>query len=241
MPVLMTVSQQELSATAQWPVPIIAVIVAGFLGLISPRVLERVPEPVGPDDDKRSYAELAHVQGVAIGSAAMSAMVVLILAERIAPAGLIVWTFVVPFGVLLSYVDWHTRLLPKRLVIPGTCMVAVLVVVMAIIEQNLDTVVAGAITAAAVFAVFFAMWLIYPRGLGYGDVRLTGSLGMALGVLGVAETIVGVYAGFLIGAICAVALSALRLVNPRQFAFGPYLVIGAVIGAGWGPSLAALI
>src|SRR5699024_5047033 len=141
----------------------------------------------------------------------------------------------------LSYVDWHTRLLPKRLVIPGSYIVVVLALTMAAVERDVDVVLTGGISAVAVFAIFLVLWLIYPRGIGYGDVRLTGALALSLGVLGVTHVIVGIYAGFVIGAVCAIILAVLRVINARQFAFGPYLIAGAFIGAGWGPHLAALI
>lgn len=223
------------------PVVVAAVVVAAALGFISPRALAAVPEPADAHADKRPYRELAAVRGLAVASAAISAVVVAVLADRIRPAALLIWVFFVPLGVLLSYVDWHTRLLPKRLVIPGTAIVAGLALVVALIEHDLHVVVSSGISAAAVYGLFFVMWFIYPRGIGYGDVRLSGAVAMSLGVLGVAEVVVGLYAGFVIGAVCAVILAALRVVNARQFAFGPYLLLGAVLGAGWGPQLAALV
>lgn len=224
-----------------WYASIAAAAVAAILGYCAPHALAAVPEPAEAPDDKRTYRELAAVRGLRIAIAAVSLIGVFVLAGRIRPGGLIVWAFFVPFGVLLSYIDWHTRLLPKRLVIPGSYIVVVLAVATAAVERDLDVLVTGGISAAAVFAVFLVLWLIYPRGIGYGDVRLTGALALSLGVLGVTHVIVGIYAGFVIAAVCAIVLAALRVINARQFAFGPYLIAGAFIGAGWGPHLAALI
>lgn len=227
--------------SAGWYAAAAAAVVAAFLGYFAPRALAAVPEPAEGPDDKRPYRELAAIRGLAVTFAVVSLCGVSLLASSIRPAGLIVWAFFVPFGVLLSYVDWHTRLLPKRLVIPGSYIVVVLAMAMAAVERNLDVLVTGGISAAAVFGIFLVLWLIYPRGIGYGDVRLTGALALSLGVLGVTHVIVGIYAGFVIGAACAIILAALRIINARQFAFGPYLLAGAFIGAGWGPHLAALI
>lgn len=223
-----------------WPVLVAAPFVAAILGFLSPYLLARVPEPEDPADDKRTYRELASAPGLKLSGAAMSALLIIVLADRIRPGGLIVWTFFVPFGVLLSYVDWHTRLLPKRLVIPGNGVIVGLALAMSWVEGDIDVLLVGAISAVVVFVIFFLLWLIYPRGLGYGDVRLSGALALSLGVLGTTQVVVGLYAGFLIGAVCAIALTVLRIVDARQFAFGPYLVIGALVGAGWGPQLAAL-
>lgn len=220
---------------------VLAAVVSGALGWTFPAMLARIPEPDEAADDKPSYWALANARGLRPVLALSSAVIVCLLGTRINAAALLVWTFFVPFGVLLSYVDWHTRLLPKKLVIPGTYTVIVLGAISALVMTDLGVFISGAISAASVFAIFFVMWLIYPRGLGYGDVRLSGALGLALGVLGVTHVVVGIYASFVIGALAAIAFGVLRIVNARQFAFGPYLFAGAIVGAGWGPQIAALI
>ena len=49
--------------------------------------------------------------------------------------------------------------------------------------------------------MFFVLWFVYPRGLGYGDVRLSGVLGLALGWVGWAELVVGIWVGLLLGGV----------------------------------------
>src|SRR5699024_11899402 len=102
-----------------WYASIAAAAVAAILGYCAPHALAAVPEPAEAPDDKRTYRELAAVRGLRIAIAAVSLIGVFVLAGRIRPGGLIVWAFFVPFGGLLSYLDWHTRLLPHRLLIPG--------------------------------------------------------------------------------------------------------------------------
>jgi leader peptidase (prepilin peptidase) / N-methyltransferase len=87
-------------------------------------------------------------------------------------------------------------------------------------------------------------WLIHQLGklfgggaFGYGDVRLSGVVGLALGGLGAAETLTGAYGGFVLGAVGGLAFSRLGWVDRNGFAFGPYMVVGAVVGAAWGPSI----
>ena len=64
--------------------------------------------------------------------------------------------------------------------------------------------------------------------------RLSGVLALALGALGASEVYVGMYAGFILGAVLGVLLSLLRIIDSKGYAFGPYMVVGAVIGAAWG-------
>ena len=74
--------------------------------------------------------------------------------------------------------------------------------------------------------------------MGYGDVRLAGLLGIALGWLGWSELLTGVYAGFLLGGVGGLALSLLRLVDRRAYPFGPFMLLGALVGVLAGPAVA---
>jgi leader peptidase (prepilin peptidase)/N-methyltransferase len=90
----------------------------------------------------------------------------------------------------------------------------------------------------ASFTVFFLMWLVYSKGLGYGDVRLSGVLGMALAAVGWQELVVGMYAAFLFGAVGGGVLALLRKVDRRAYPFGPFMVLGACFGVVSGPLFA---
>ena len=71
------------------------------------------------------------------------------------------------------------------------------------------------------------LWYIHPRGLGYGDVRLSGILGIALGWVGYGrELVVGIYAAFLLGGVGGALLSRLRIVDRKGFPFGPFMFVG---------------
>ena len=99
----------------------------------------------------------------------------------------------------------------------------------------------GLIGNVGVFGVF---WLVYQVGrlfkggaFGYGDVRFAGVVGVALGALGATETLTGAYAAFVLGALGGLVGSRLGWVDRKGFAFGPYMVLGAIAGAAWGASI----
>ncbi len=87
--------------------------------------------------------------------------------------------------------------------------------------------------------LYFLLWVVYPRGLGYGDVRLSGILGIILGYLGWGELLTGIYAGFLLGGVGGGLLSVLRLVKRKSFPFGPFMLVGALVGVLWGDAVLA--
>jgi len=98
-------------------------------------------------------------------------------------------------------------------------------------------VIAGAIG----FAVFYVLWFAFPRGVGFGDVRLSGLLGMALGWLGWGQFAAGLYGGFFLGAIVGIVLIAARVMTRKQMVpFGPFMLIGALAGVLLGAPLERL-
>lgn len=217
----------------------LAAVAAAIIGAAGPLVLARLPEPDEPDDDKVSYGELARVPFLAVWFAAGAAVMAGVVAWT-APGELVpVWVLFAGVGTWLAYVDWRTRLLPFLLVAPTYLATLALVALGAFLLDDWSVLVKGLIGNVAVFVVF---WLVYQLGklfgggaFGYGDVRLSGVVGLALGALGAAETLTGTYGGFVLGAIGGLVFSRLGWVDRKGFAFGPYMVVGAVIGAAWGP------
>jgi leader peptidase (prepilin peptidase)/N-methyltransferase len=139
----------------------------------------------------------------------------------------------VPVGLALAVVDLRTHLLPTVVTWPTFLAVAVLAVLSALLERDADPLLRAAIAAAAVFAVFFALWWVHPAGMGFGDVRLSAVLGLALGYLGWPQVLVGLYGAFLAFSVPGLLLAVLRrdrTVLSAAFPFGPFLLGGALLG-----------
>jgi len=119
---------------------LVAALLAGLGGLLVPRLVARVPEPAPkqvaedapPTDEppKMLYADIAAQPGLAWRSALLSAAAG---ALRGAAAGLdwpLLWLVpLTPVAVALSVIDWHTRLLPRVVVVPATLAAIVVVTV----------------------------------------------------------------------------------------------------------------
>ncbi len=91
--------------------------------------------------------------------------------------------------------------------------------------------------------LFWVLWWVHSAGLGFGDVRLAGLLGLALGHLGWAELVVGIYAGFVLLAVPGLVLALVRrdrALLRTAYPFGPFLAAGALVGVVAGPWLAGL-
>lgn len=210
---------------------LVAAVVAAGLAAMSPRVVAALPEPHDAAEGKPLYSDLAARRGLAprlaVGAALAAGSVGVVLADSVL---LVAWVYVCAVGVVLAFIDWHTTLLPFRIVAPSYAVVAVLVLLAAAVERDIDLLVRAGIGWLASFAVFFCMWLIYSKGIGYGDVRLSGVLGMALAAVGWQELVVGLYAAFLFGALGGGVLALLRKVDRKAYPFGPFMVLGACFG-----------
>lgn len=133
-------------------------------------------------------------------------------------------------GVVLGYIDAQTRLLPTRIIAPSYGVLIVLIGLAAAFDGDTDDLVRAGLGWLAYGGFYFLMWVVYPRGLGYGDVRLSGLLGLALGYLGWGEVLVGMYAGFLLGGIIGGVLALAKVVDRKRYPFGPFMLVGAVVG-----------
>ena len=191
-----------------------------------------------PPPPKEPYADIAALPGLAWRTALASGLVAAVLAASVGWSWSLLFLLpLAPIGVTLALVDWRTTLLPTRVIAPTYAVTIVGVLLAALAEHSRDGLVHAAIGWAVMGGIFFVLWFIYPRGLGYGDVRLSGVLGIALGYLGWPELLTGVYGAFLLGGVGGALLSVLRIVNRKRFPFGPFMLVAAVLAVAFGPWL----
>ena len=130
--------------------------------------------------------------------------------------------------VVITRTDLEHRLIPDKIVLPGA------VVVLALRTLD-DPSVEWILSALAAGLVLFVVVLVYPRGLGMGDVKLSAFLGAGLGV----SVIVAMFAGFFIAFVPAAVLFARHGREARKSAIplGPFLALGGVIALFWGDAV----
>ena len=219
----------------------LAAVAAALVGAAGPCAIGRLPEPADADDDKIAYLELARADHLALWFAGAAASMAAVAAWQVPTELVPVWVLFAGVGTWLAYVDWRTRLLPFLIVAPMYMLTLALVALGALLLDDRSVLASALIGNVAVFGAF---WLVHRVGrlfgggaFGYGDVRLSGVVGLALGALGAAETLTGAYAGFVLGAVGGLLFARLGWVDREGFAFGPYMVVGAIVGAAWGPSI----
>jgi len=133
--------------------------------------------------------------------------------------GLVLVAFLVP----LALIDLDTRLLPNRITGPAA-IVAIALGLLLDPSGEVERVVAG----AAAGGFFLLAALAYPRGMGMGDVKLAGVMGLYLGRDVAAALLVGLLAGVVVGGMI-MARKGVKEGRKTAVPFGPFLALGGVV------------
>lgn len=235
---------------------LLGLLLGAVAGWWCPALIARIPEPepdpepepaegagerrtLPPPPPKEPYAAIAALPGLARRTAAATALAGGIIGASVGWSWDLLYLLpLAPIGVALTVVDWRTTLLPTRVIAPTYAVTVAAILLAAAAQGRTDTIVHALIGWAVMGGIFFVLWFIYPRGLGYGDVRLSGVLGLALGALGWAELATGIYGAFLVGGLGGALLSGLRIVDRKRFPFGPFMLVAALAAVALGPWVA---
>ncbi|MGO4856449.1 prepilin peptidase [Arthrobacter sp. 2MCAF14] len=152
----------------------------------------------------------------------------------------------------LTVIDVRHHLLPNRIVFPSYAIAGVLLLGAAAAvtlssgaAANLSAGAAGSARdggasflgvpalgvvagGAVLWLFYFILRLVYPPGMGFGDVKLAGVLGLYLGYLGWTHVFAGTFAAFLFGGLWSLGvLAARRGTLKSSIPFGPFMLAGA--------------
>jgi leader peptidase (prepilin peptidase) / N-methyltransferase len=132
--------------------------------------------------------------------------------------------------IALAAIDFDHRLLPNRIVYPMAAygVIATLLVDRGDLVENL-------IAGAGAFLFLLVAVIAYPRGMGMGDVKLAGAMGLYLGL----SIIPALLTAFLSGSVVGIAIIAREGAQGRKKAvpFGVFLALGGIVGVLAGPEL----
>ncbi len=148
------------------------------------------------------------------------------------------YLYLAAISVALALIDIDVHRLPNAIVLPSYVVVPVLLAVASWGADDWPALLRAVIGGVVLYAFYFVLVLVYPRGMGFGDVKLAGILGAYLAWLGWGSLVVGAFAAFLVGGVFSIVLMATgRAGRKSKIPFGPWMLIGCAIGVAFGESL----
>ena len=130
--------------------------------------------------------------------------------------------------VAVTVTDLERRIVPNRIVLPA--LAASLIV-----RTALDPSIRWVLAALGVGGLFLLLAVVYPAGMGMGDVKLAGFLGAWLGWHALTAVVIGSFAAFFPALVLLIrgGRSARKLAIP----FAPFLALGGVVALFAGPAI----
>lgn len=145
----------------------------------------------------------------------------------------------VAVSIALSLIDLDLRRLPNAIVLPSWAVVGAGLLFTGLVEGTMSVFLRAMIAALAMGGIYLVLALVFPAGMGMGDVKLAVLLGMVLGWFGWPQVIVGFFLGFFLGALWGVGLMiAGKAGRKSALPFGPFMIAGCWVALFWGAPLA---
>jgi leader peptidase (prepilin peptidase)/N-methyltransferase len=209
------------------------VVVYALLGLVAGwfvvvRVVERLPDP----------DPLPHPARVA--AAVVNAVLWALTARKLEPLGLgFLWPTLFFASVLLvvSVIDLRVYRIPDKVVFPSLAIAIPSVAIGAVYElgrtEGIEQARNALLGMAIYFVALFIPHVIYPKGMGFGDVKLGLLMGLYLGLFGVSSfdamyfVLIAIMIGCILGVLMGVVVNIVRR-RGGAFPFGPALAVAAL-------------
>jgi leader peptidase (prepilin peptidase)/N-methyltransferase len=138
-------------------------------------------------------------------------------------------------GVALTFIDLDCHRLPNQLTLPSYPIGIALLGLAATANRDAEQLLRALIAMVALFAFYYLLALIHPRGMGFGDVKLAGVLGLYLGWQGWGQLLLGTFLGFLASALAGIVMVAFGQATLKsKLPFGPFMLGGALAAIVWG-------
>jgi leader peptidase (prepilin peptidase) / N-methyltransferase len=144
---------------------------------------------------------------------------------------LVAFLYLAAVSIALVAIDLERSLLPSAIVLPSYAVGGLLLLAAALLTPDIESLARAAAGAGILFALYLITAIAYPGGMGFGDVKLAGVLGLYLGWLGWTQLAVGAFSAFLIGGLFAIILVIFRHAGRKsRIPFGPWMILGTWVG-----------
>ena len=156
--------------------------------------------------------------------------------EAVAGAlALVAYLYLAAISVALALIDLDVHKLPNAIVLPSYVVALVLFGAASVISGDFTPLLRAVVAMTASAIIYFLMVLVYPGGMGMGDVKLAGVLGIYLGWVGWGPVFVGALAAFVLGGVFGIILMLVgRATRKTGIPFGPWMLVGAGLGIVFG-------
>lgn len=144
---------------------------------------------------------------------------------------LVAFLYLAAISIALSFIDIEHHRLPNSIVLPAYAVGGILLATSCILVGDYAALLRAGIGLAAMGLGYLALSLLWKGGMGRGDVKLAGVLGLYLGFSGWGSLAVGAISAFFLGGIFGVVLILLHKTTRKSgIPFGPWMVLGAWVG-----------
>ena len=161
----------------------------------------------------------------------LTALLFSIVAARIGPSWTLPAELAFTAGLIsLAAIDLERFILPRKIVYVTAGIVTGTLIAAAGLQHRWAHFGIAAISGIGAFAVFFTINAVRPAWMGFGDVRLAGLIGLALGWLGPWYIVVGFMAANLAGAFVGIVMMMVGRASRRTpLPYGVFLAGGSVL------------
>ncbi|KAF2411683.1 prepilin peptidase [Microbacterium sp. B35-04] len=144
---------------------------------------------------------------------------------------IVAFLYFAAISIVLTLIDLDTHRLPNSIVLPSYLVAGILFTIAAWLTDEWELLLRAAIGMVVLYAFYALLRFARPGGMGGGDVKLAGVIGIYLGWLGWGALAVGAFAAFLYGGLFGLALLLLRRAGRKTaIPFGPWMILGAWTG-----------
>lgn len=215
----------------------LAVVVSGLIALpvgwFSGILVDRVPDRLPLFDDLEGPRLRGRYLWIHIATVVLFVAIARRLPSSTSVLELVGFLLLTAMLITVSTIDLMIFRLPDRIVIPTLGASIVIVVVASLVAGDASRIRYAFSGAGLYFGFLLVAHLIFPRGMGFGDVKLAAVMGLYVGWLGssvvqaIALVLWAMLIGFVLGSIIGIVMFAINR-RSKPIPFGPFLATGTL-------------